>query len=96
MKKDFLTVHLFVKFGYNFPNPDEFIKYICEKTDKMYLVDHLKAKFNHDYEIYGCHAVMNYFFVELDLDLQEALVDYALNVYAPQGMAMMHEEWKQL
>ena len=40
MKKDFLTVHLFVKFGYNFPNPDAFINYICEKTGKMYLVDH--------------------------------------------------------
>ena len=96
MRKEFLAIHLFVKFGYNYNDPDEFINYICEKTGKNYLKDHLKGKFSQIYEIYGCYAVMNRFFVELDEDLQEALVDYAINVYSPEGMAMKYAEYKSL
>ena len=96
MRKEMLLIHIFVKFGYNYPNPEEFINYICEKTGKNYLKEHLRGKFNQIYDIYGCHAVMNYFFIELDLDLQEALVDYALNVYAPVGMETKYEEYKAL
>jgi len=96
MRKEFLAVLLFVKFGYNFNEPKEFINYICEKTKKKYLVDHLYEKFCSIYDRYGSHAVMNRFFVELDSDLQEALVEYAINVYAPCGMATRYEEYKNL
>ena len=96
MRKEMLLVHIFVKFGYNYPSPKEFINYICEKTGKNYLKEHLLEKFSHIYDVYGCHAVMNRFMVEIDLDLQEALVDYALNVYAPVGMKTKYEEYKSL
>lgn len=96
MKKEFLAIMLFVKFGYNYPDVKCMINYICKKTGKMYLEKHLLAKFNQDYEIFGSHAVMNYFFCDIDRDLQEALVDYAINVYAPHGMATTYEEYKSL
>ena len=96
MRKDYLAVLLFVKFGFNFANPKEFITHICEKTQKKYLVDHLVGKFNHLYETFGSHAVMFCFLCEIDSDLQEALVDYAINVYAPVGMRTMYEEYKSL
>ena len=96
MRKEFLAVLLFVKFGYNYPDPKEFISYICEKCNKQYLKEHLEFKFEAIYDDYGSHGVMNYFFVELDSDLQEALVDYAINVYAPAGMATKYEEYKTL
>ena len=95
-RKEQLAVNLWIMWCYNFHQPKTFVKYICEKCDKMYLMDHLMAKWTNLYESNGFRSVMNDFYVELDLDLQEALVDYALNVYAPKGMAMMHEEWKQL
>ena len=96
MKKEYLAILLFVKFGYNYSDPDEFITYICEKTDKKYLIKYLREKFDHIYDIHGSHAVMNYFFCDLDADLREALVDYALNVYAPHGMRTKYEEYKSL
>lgn len=96
MRKEMLLVYIFVKFGYNYPNPEEFINYICEKTGKNYLKDHIRGKFNRIYHDYGRHAVMNRFFVELDLDLQEALVDYAINVYSPECMRTKYEEYKSL
>jgi len=96
MRKEFLAVLLFVKFGFNFSSPKEFIAHICEKNQKMYLVEHLVSKFYHLYETFGCHAVMFCFFCELDSDLQEALVDYAINVYAPHGMETKYEEYKSL
>ena len=51
-----LLVHIFVKFGYNYPNPKEFINYICGKTGKNYLKEHLRGKFNQIYDDYGSHA----------------------------------------
>ena len=96
MRKEFLAVLLFVKFGFNFSNPQEFIGYICEKTQKTHLFQHLVSKFNHLYKTFGCHAAMFCFFCEIDSDLQEALVDYAINVYAPNGMFTRYEEYKNL
>ncbi len=96
MRKEFLAVLLFVKFGFNFSNPKEFITYICEKTHKEHLFNHLNSKFQHLYDTFGCHAVMFCFFCEIDSDLQEALVDYAILVYAPQGMSTKYEEYKSL
>lgn len=95
MRKEFLVVLMFVKFGYNF-NDLSFIDYICEKCGKQWLKSHLRGKWNSIYDIFGSHAVMNYFFVELDADLQEALVDYAINVYSPDGMKTKFEEYKNL
>ena len=96
MKKEYLAVLLFVKFGYNYPNPDKFINYICEKTGRTYLKDHLKEKFSRHCKLFGTYAVMNMFFSEIDSELQEALVDYAINVYAPKDMASKYEEYKNL
>lgn len=96
MRKEFLVTILWVKFGYNFPDPNEFIDYICEKCKKNWLKDHLKAKWESIYEDFGCHAVMNRFFVDIDEDLQQALVDYAINVYAPDGMKKKYEEYTSL
>ncbi len=95
MRKEFLTVFMFVKFGYNF-NDLSFIDYICEKCNKKYLKSHLVGKWNSIYEYYGSHAVMNLFMGERDEDLQEALVDYAINVYSPEGMKTKYEEYKSL
>ena len=95
MRKEYLTVIMWVKFGYNFRDLS-FIDYICEKCNKNYLVDHLKSKWNHIYETFGSHAVINYFICELDEDLQEALVEYAINVYSPVGMKRAHGEYKAL
>ena len=96
MRKDFLAVKMFVMFGFNFPSIDEVLTYICEKVGRPWIKDHLREKFNSLYESRGCHAVMGCFMCELDADLQEALVDYAINVYAPKGMKRAHEEWKSL
>ena len=96
MRKEFLAIKFFVMFGYNYSKPEEFINYICEKTGRIHLKEHLMEKFDDIYDRYGSHAVMNRFFVELDSDLQEALVDYAINVYAPCGMATRYEEYKNL
>lgn len=94
LRRNLLAIRIFVKFGYNYNDVDEFLDYICEKTGKMWLKDQLKNKFMEIYDMFGCHAVMNYFFCEIDLDLQEALVDYALNVYGPVGMKCDYEEYK--
>ena len=96
MRKQYLSILFFVKFGFNYSNPDEFINYICEKCDKNHLKKHLRNKFDDYYARFGSLAVMNRFFVELDTDLQEALVEYALNVYAPKGMFTRYEEYKSL
>ena len=100
MKKEFLAILLFVKFGFNFSNPKEFIPHICKQTNKTYLTDHLVSKFNHLYKTFGSHAVM-FCFIYLSVgktcaDLQEALVEYAINVYAPHGMSTRYEEYKSL
>ena len=96
MKKEFLVVKLFVMFGFNYHDPKEFITYICEKAGKSYLFNHLMEKFDYVYDKYGCHAVMQRFFVELDEEMKEYLVDYAINVYGPDGMSSTYKEYKSL
>ena len=96
MREAFLIVKLFLMFGFNYWSMDEFIEYICKKTGKEWLKEHLKKKFGHIYEKYGAYAAVGYFFCEIDEDLQEALVDYAINVYAPEGMATRYKELKDL
>lgn len=91
MNKIYLTTKIWVMWSYNFDCPETFISWICETTNKSYLKSHLMAKWNHLYETFGYRSVMNDFYTELDADLQQALVDYAINVYAPRGMKSIYK-----
>lgn len=86
MEKYYVSTLLWVKFCENFPDIREVIHWICEKTGKTWLEDHLYKKFCEYYDEVTCHGVMNIFYCELDSDLRDALVEYALTVYAPIGM----------
>ena len=57
------------------------------------LGDVVLAKWSHFCEIFGCRSAMNNFYVELDEDLKNALVDYAINVYGPRGMKTTYEKY---
>ena len=92
MTKIQLATKIWVMWCYNFDHPETFIGYICEKTGQEYLKDHLLSKWNHLYETFGYRSVMNDFYTDIDKDLQNALVDYAFNVYAPRGMKSTYEE----
>lgn len=96
MKKIQLATKIWIKWCYNWYEPEEFIAYICEKTGKTNIKDHLLEKWNRYYDLYGCRSVMNDFYLELDSDLQDALVDYALNVYGPIGMMYTYKEYSKL
>jgi hypothetical protein len=54
------------------------------------------AKWHHLYETFGHRSVMNDFYTELDADLQQALVDYAVLIYAPRGMKSAYEKLGEL
>ena len=86
MTKIQLATKIWVMWCFNYHCPETFISYICIKCDKMYLKNYLLNNWDHLYERFGSYSVMNYFYVEIDSDLQEALVDYAFNVYAPRSM----------
>lgn len=86
MEKIQLTVLLWVKFCMNFPDIKEVLKWVCEKTNQGWLYDHYHSKFLHLYESVGSNGVMNAFYCECDRDIREALVEYAITVWAPIGM----------
>ena len=91
--QNYLAVKAFVFFGYNYPEPKEFIHYICEKTGNGAVMEqHLLSKWNHIYDQFGCHAVMNYFFTEINEELRNALVEYAVKVYFPKAFRISDEE----
>lgn len=92
MKRNQLVAKTWIYFTFNYGDPKEVIDYICKKTNKEWLKAHLEGKFNHIYDTFGSSAVMNRFYTELDKNLREALVDYALMVYAPIGMRLTEEE----
>lgn len=92
MEKIYLTTKIWVMWCYCFDNPKTFISYICEQTSKTYLKGHLMEKWIHLYETFGPRSVMNDFYTELDADLQQALVDYAILIYAPRGMKSTYEK----
>ena len=91
-KKAFLVAKVWVYFGYNYGEPAKFIKYICEKCDKKWLYMHTMSKFDQIYDIFGAHAVMNRFYADLDADLRDALVEYAIKFYAPTAFHWTDEE----
>lgn len=93
MTKIQLATKVWVMWCYNFDRPETFINYICEKTGKERLKDHLLSKWNHLYETFGNRSVMNDFYTELDEGFKNALVDYAFNVYAPRGMKSVYEKF---
>lgn len=92
MEKAYLITKIWIMWCYNYDSPKTFIDYICEQTCKSYLKGHLMAKWNHLYEIFGNRSVMNDFYTELDEDLQKALIDYAVLIYAPRGMKETYEQ----
>lgn len=96
MEQNQVCVLFWVKFTFNYPDIKEVIKWICEKTDKNWLYDHLLSKFYHLYDTFGSHAVMGMFYCEIDKDLRDALTEYALTVWAPVGMCHTYEEVKGL
>ena len=93
MKKIQLATKIWVMWCFNYDCPETFIRHICEVTEKNYLKDHLLAKWSYFYETFGCQSAMNNFYVELDEDLKNALVDYAINVYGPRGMKTTYEKY---
>lgn len=93
MKKIQLATKIWVMWCYNFDRPEIFIGYICEKTGKEYLKDHLLSRWKKIYVKFDCNSVMNEFYTFIDTDLQNALVDYAFNVYAPRAMKSVYEKY---
>lgn len=87
-----LAIRCWVMFTFNYSDPREFINYMCEKTQKQWLKGHLEEKFNAIYDKWGHSAVMNRFYSELDAELRDALVEYAMTIYAPEGMRLTEEE----
>ena len=96
MEKYFVSTLLWVKFCMNFPDIREVIHWICERTGRLYLEDHLYNKFCDFYDIGTCHGVMNMFYCDLDSELRDALVEYALTVWSPKGMCATYEANKEL
>lgn len=86
MRQNQIVTLLWVKWCMNFTDPKEFIKWICERTDKMFLYDHLLAKWNGEYKRVDSWGVMSVFYCDLDQDLRDALVEYAITIWAPHGM----------
>ena len=93
MTKIQLATKIWVMWCYNFDCPKTFIGYICEKTGRQYLKDHLLSQWNHLYATFGSRSAMNDFYSSIDTDLQNALVDYVINVYAPIGMKSVYEKF---
>ena len=86
MDKIQVTVRLWIMFCMNYPNPKDVIKWVCDKTQKGWLYDHYYAKFCHICKTVGSHGAMNTFYCDCDKDIREALVEYAITVWAPIGM----------
>lgn len=86
-----LAVKAWVFFCFNYNDINKIVEYICEKADN-HIEKHLIGKFNGIYETCGSAAAMNYFYAELSIGLRNALVDYAIKVYAPEGLFLEDEE----
>ena len=92
-KKAYLVAKVWVYFGYNFPNIEDVIDYICKQNNEGEMFKkHLMSKWEDMYDIYGCHAIMNRFFAELSERFRQSLVDYAIKFYAPTAFHWTDEE----
>jgi len=96
MEKIQVTVRLWVMFCMNYPDIEDVLKWVCEKTKKTYLYDHYKNKFYNLYKIVGSHGVMNTFYCDCDEDVRNALVEYAITVWSPVGMYSTFEKNKDI
>lgn len=96
MEKIQLSVLFWVKFCMNYPDIKEVLKWVCKKTQQSRMYDHYYAKFCDIYKEVGSHGVMNTFYCECDRDIREALVEYAMTVYAPIGMCDTYEKNKHI
>ena len=65
---------------FNYHRPEEFIEAMVG-SKKHHLYQHFLSKFNHMYDTYGSDAVMNRFFVALDAEWQQKLLDYVEKSY---------------
>lgn len=73
---DMAAINKWVFFCFNYPY--DFIDQIWGGT---WLHDHFKSKFSHLYDMYGCNAVMNRFYVELSQEHQKELMTWVLENY---------------
>ena len=96
MERYYVSTLLWVKFCENYPDIRDVIRWICKKTNKEWLYDHLFEKFKYLCGNYTCHGVMNVFYCDIDKDLRDALVEYAIKVWSPEGMSTTFEANKEL
>ena len=96
MEKYYVSTNLWVKFCMNYPDIREVIHWICERVGREDLENHLNAKFNRFYDLCGCYGVMSMFYCDLNKELQDALVEYAITVWSPIGMNATFEANKEL
>lgn len=96
MERYYVSTLLWVKFCMNYPDPKEFIKWICERTGRKSIESHLNSKFKQFYNLCGCYGVMSMFYCDLGKDLRDALVEYAIKVWSPDGMSTTFETNKEL
>ena len=71
-----ITKWVYWCFNYHYPQ-----EWIPQLWGTGAMGEHMMKKFSSIYERYGSSAVMNRFFVELDQENQEKLIDYVLNNY---------------
>ena len=81
-----LAIKAWVYFTFNYYDPKEFIKYICEKAGRPDLQEHFYQKFSDIYERVGSKAAMNCFYCELSPTYQSYLAEYAVKIYALNGI----------
>lgn len=65
---------------FNYHRPEEFIEAMVGSKDN-HLYQHFLNKFNHLCKIYGSDAAMNRFFVELDEEWRQKLLEYVEKSY---------------
>lgn len=71
-----ITKWVYWCFNYHYPQ-----EWIPQLWGTGAMGDHMMKKFSFLYEKYGSNAVMNRFFVELDQENQQKLIDYVMNNY---------------
>lgn len=77
MEMSMTAINKWVFFAFNYPY--DFIERVWE--GQSVLINHLKGKFNHYYELYGSRAVMNTFYCELDGTNKQKLMAWVLDNY---------------
>lgn len=71
-----ITKWVYWCFNYHYPQ-----EWIPKLWGEGAMGEHMMKKFKFLYEKYGSNAVMNRFFVELDQENQQKLIDYVMSNY---------------